>query len=209
MSKPSINIISDIAGNFDTLQALVSKMPEGYLVAVGDLVDRGPRSREVLEYFKKHVEAGTGTALLGNHEFMMLEALKYGRARDWMNNGGEATLNSFKNSSGDDEVEAARLWVPFLEAMPLSFSQSGLYVSHAPYGEYPESDVFNFVWNRYRLLEMIGYFCVFGHNWNGPKYYKNKNKKRYAVCIDSSAAKQITGLHWPSKKLYHQDWIDT
>jgi len=203
----SIIIVSDIAGNFDTLQALLAQTPEGYLVSVGDLIDRGQKSRQVLEFFEQNIKAGTGTALLGNHELMMIDSLKHNWWQNWLRNGGRATLNSF-SEEGNDGCHAARKMVPFLESLPLSFRQEGLYVSHAPYGGYPETERESFVWNRRAPIEIEGTFCVFGHNWNGVKYYKNDAGEDFAVCIDTAGSEILTALHWPTKAIYQQKVID-
>ena len=46
------------------------------IVSVGDLVDRGPHSRGVLEHLRAGVDAGTHAVVAGNHDAMMLEALE-------------------------------------------------------------------------------------------------------------------------------------
>jgi hypothetical protein len=68
--------------------------------------------------------------------------------------------------------------------------------------------------------EEVEYFQVFGHNssniarWysplarqgNEPRY--KPEQKPYAVDIDTSNAKVLTGLHWPSMEIYQQEYID-
>ena len=49
-----MNLIGDIAGNFKTLLALLKKMPDDEPIGLGDLNDRGPRSREVFDFFMKN-----------------------------------------------------------------------------------------------------------------------------------------------------------
>src|SRR3990172_8454089 len=88
------NVISDIAGNFKALQALLAKMPDGKVLSVGDMIDRGPRSREVVDFFM----GGGGEALRGNHEdFCLQYHCPTGRYAhdDWAWNGGTATIDSF------------------------------------------------------------------------------------------------------------------
>ena len=68
-----MNLIGEVQGNYLTLQALLKKMPDEIPVSVGDMIDRGPRSLEVLEFFRHN-----GTALMGNHEHMMLDHLQQG-----------------------------------------------------------------------------------------------------------------------------------
>ena len=45
-----MNLIGDIHGNYRTFRALLKQMPDEEPVSVGDMIDRGPRSREVLEF---------------------------------------------------------------------------------------------------------------------------------------------------------------
>jgi hypothetical protein len=89
----SYNIIGDIAGNYKTLQALLAKMPPGTPVSVGDMIDRGPASKQVLEFFKT-----SGLAVLANHEHMMLHEFLGKKTYEpglWLLNGGHSTMSSF------------------------------------------------------------------------------------------------------------------
>jgi len=61
-------IIGDIHGCFDELQRLLADLavtPADRLISVGDLVDRGPRSAEVWEFFAARPNT---VVLMGNHE---------------------------------------------------------------------------------------------------------------------------------------------
>ncbi len=95
------NIIADVAGEYNTLMALLDKMPKNSLVySLGDMCDRGPESLKVMKFFKKN------QAVLGNHDHMLLSAIKgefnddikyhkyYNNYGVWLNNGGFATLNN-------------------------------------------------------------------------------------------------------------------
>src|ERR1035437_4526340 len=44
-----MNIIADVGGQFKALKKLLSIMPKGLTVLVGDLNDRGPMSKQVIE----------------------------------------------------------------------------------------------------------------------------------------------------------------
>ena len=77
-------IIGDIHGCYDELLELEEKIKVNcektetipHIVSVGDLIDRGPNSNDVIEHFRQGVENGTHTAIMGNHELMMLETLE-------------------------------------------------------------------------------------------------------------------------------------
>ena len=72
-------VIADIHGHFDALQRL--KREFGYnpiehqLIYLGDYIDRGPNSCEVVNEVMREVLEEDAIALLGNHERMMLNAL--------------------------------------------------------------------------------------------------------------------------------------
>ena len=89
----SIYVIGDIHGCFDTFMALIAKLPEDAKIClVGDLIDRGPKSRQVVQY----VIDNKIDCVQGNHEDMMVEQPVY-----WPLNGGMETLESYADSSED------------------------------------------------------------------------------------------------------------
>jgi len=82
------DIIGDIHGCFDELTALLTKLgyavdgvavrpPEGRkAVFLGDLVDRGPRSPDVLRLVMGMVADGTALCVPGNHDMKLLRKLR-------------------------------------------------------------------------------------------------------------------------------------
>ena len=75
----NFDIIGDIHGHAEALRALLKDM--GYrehagawrhadrqAVFVGDLIDRGPGQVETVEIVRRMVDAGSATAVMGNHE---------------------------------------------------------------------------------------------------------------------------------------------
>ncbi len=90
------------------------------LVYLGDYIDRGPSSMEVLDHListdKTNEELGFESVYLkGNHEDYFLRFMASGElGKAWMNNGGAALLNNFglelsANSSPEEFVETASL----------------------------------------------------------------------------------------------------
>ncbi len=67
------------------------------VVYLGDYIDRGPASREVLDLLIEQPLAGFESVhLLGNHEAFMLQFLdEAGDPLNWILNGGDATLSSY------------------------------------------------------------------------------------------------------------------
>ena len=91
--------IGDIHGHYDGLRALwtlIDPAPEDQVYCVGDLIDRGPRSAEVVEFVRHHA---TG-CVRGNHEQLLIDALSRGEGdlggaslEGWLYSGGHATLH--------------------------------------------------------------------------------------------------------------------
>ncbi|MDB5256337.1 MAG: pphA [Chitinophagaceae bacterium] len=93
-------VISDIHGCFLTLEKLLHSIhyqPTDHLLILGDLIDRGPRSKEVLDLFLSiRAKSQRLTILRGNHEVMFLDALRDPNLEPrFIRAGGDATLHSF------------------------------------------------------------------------------------------------------------------
>ena len=91
--------IGDIHGCATALQALLQAIeprPSDTLVLLGDYVDRGLHSAVVLETLSELVSQCNLIPLIGNHEIMMVNALKSKRElSNWIVNGGVATIHSY------------------------------------------------------------------------------------------------------------------
>lgn len=206
-----INIIGDIAGRFDELMLLLNKMPEADLVlSVGDMIDRGPKSRQVLEYF---MDTSNTEAIFGNHEEMMVNYVKYGQGMDWLRNGGFHTLNSFKKNPDDKNVDIPADYIEWLEKRPLYFETDDLVVSHAPIpnnleGRLPQdpySRNYFFIWNRFKPMCRQSKFTIHGHN---GKFEEFKDEQgTYSLCIDNSHNGKLMGIHWPTMETFEQDYL--
>ena len=77
------DIIGDVHGQFDKLEALLKQLgyqqtnhvyrhPGRQAIFVGDIVDRGPKQLECLQLVRAMVEAGAAHMAMGNHEFNAL-----------------------------------------------------------------------------------------------------------------------------------------
>ena len=69
-------VISDIHGQYDAFMRLLKKInfcAEDELYVLGDAIDRGPDGIKILKSIMKMDNA---TMFLGNHELLMMEALR-------------------------------------------------------------------------------------------------------------------------------------
>ena len=55
-------IIGDISGQYEALINLVKQAPNTIPVSVGDLIDRGPDSKKVINFFKDNGKATNRTS---------------------------------------------------------------------------------------------------------------------------------------------------
>ncbi|BDV44142.1 serine/threonine protein phosphatase [Geotalea uraniireducens] len=133
-NTPRRFVIPDIHGCSRTLDRLLGKVlrlqrgDELYLL--GDYIDRGPRSREVLDLLLELVGAGYAVhPLRGNHEEMLLNGCRdRGMFRLWMLNGGDATLQSF---GVEDPCEIPLRYRRFLGELPLYYLLPDYVLVHA------------------------------------------------------------------------------
>jgi serine/threonine protein phosphatase 1 len=94
-------VIGDIHGCYTALTTLAERVPfqpEDLIITLGDYVDRGPDSRQVLQWLIQRHSTGQLIALRGNHECLMLEARHNSVAMNsWLNDyiGGQATVDSY------------------------------------------------------------------------------------------------------------------
>jgi serine/threonine protein phosphatase 1 len=92
--------IGDIHGCYDRLKTLMEKIPidcsRDTLVFIGDYIDRGPHSVEVIDYLiqlKKRVPEVI--FLKGNHEDMLDKFITGADRFTYLLNGGQQTLDSY------------------------------------------------------------------------------------------------------------------
>lgn len=98
--------IGDVHGCNKTLQALLKTLdlrPGDAVVFLGDLLDRGPDSKGVVDTIWRLRDTGIETVCLrGNHEQMLLEAQTGPEALAyWYSAGGQQTLESFGTKTLD------------------------------------------------------------------------------------------------------------
>lgn len=209
----TVNVIGDIAGQYKTFMALIAKMPKGRIVSVGDVVDRGPDSKESVEWFMNNKDH---CMLRGNHEDFLIQCTRDNGVyeySDWYDQGGLETLESFGGSI-PPEVLAFLTTRKYFQKIKIK--DKWYFASHA-FAKKPddldlstERKKMEFIWNRGKPVESEKYALqICGHNSHfGLRWFSDDNNQQYAVCIDSSASKVLTGISLPSRMIYQQEYLD-
>lgn len=177
-----VAVIGDIHGCYHTLVELYNGIREKYnripIYTVGDLVDRGNHSYEVIKFVLDEKILFTP----GNHDYMFYHFFKDPTsvfARSWIYNGNEMTLESY-----EAHEEALFNHIDAIKSAPLFYNLDDCFISHAgisqDFGTILTSDfkenlsvlneiIFNnyrndngVLWTRNQLLD-IGKMQVVGH----------------------------------------------
>lgn len=147
--------IGDVHGRDDLLASLLAKIDQDsaargasrrVLVFLGDLIDRGPASAEVVERLRTYRSPRTRLVFLaGNHEEVLLRILDGDEAlvADWLRFGGAECLQSYgvdpkqlQRMDPAQSVETVRAAIPeshaaFLRGFDDSFRAGGYLFVHA------------------------------------------------------------------------------
>jgi serine/threonine protein phosphatase 1 len=121
--------IADLHGRFDLLIPALDQIAKHAnrhkfkIVAIGDYIDRGPESRQIIEHLMALQKAMAPIVCLqGNHESMMVETIRTPLHPEWwIGNGGGQTLISYGHPrSGDYQPDVVpEEHLVWLENLPL------------------------------------------------------------------------------------------
>ena len=181
----------------ETLQVKAGLDPAAdTVVFLGDYVDGGPETRQVVDQLMAWNQAYPHWQFLkGNHEDLMLDALvfnfrTYGDYYIWWSQGGRATAHSYLPDDASDYERAImqpREYIPpdhleWLASRPLTYFQDGYAFVHAGFapriGLAGQTDE-DMLWIREAFVfsdwDFDGYRVVFGHTpFEEPLVMPNK-----------------------------------
>lgn len=206
--------IGDIHGCFDQLQALMKILDidrkKDTLLFIGDYIDRGSSSREVVDYvIRLREEFKNVICLLGNHEQMLLRYLDGIDEEMYLYNGGTATLfaygisRSSKTVARKEKIPAEHLLffqslLPYYETKDYIFVHAGL----ASGLSLDEQAIHDLLWLRQEFVYSdydFGKMVIFGHS---PLIYPLIMPNKIGIDTGVVFGGKLTCVELPAVKIY-------
>ena len=166
-----IAVIGDLHGCIATLKSIYPKLKErtDEIYSVGDLVDRGPGPKAVVQFcIDNKIKC-----VRGNHEDIILKVIgeepdrphisRMERLENHFLNGGDITMKSY---TGNSEIDVDRYrealqetgHLDFIKSFPFKREFEGVIITHAGIADATD-DV---IWHR-KVVKKLPKFQVFGH----------------------------------------------
>ena len=216
-------VIPDIHGCARTfirlIQDVIRLRPADRLYILGDMIDRGPRSKEVIDAILRLQSTGFAVQpVRGNHEEMLLNACNdLNDFRLWMLNGGHATLASFNVEA---PAELPRHYREFFQGLPYYIELNDFILLHGNLNfriQDPLSDTEAMIWLRSTEVqkERIGGRRVIGGHTPLPREEIEKSLAADKIMLDNGCVYKgvhglgnLAALELNSMTLYFQENID-
>lgn len=206
--------IGDIHGCFSMLEKLIDEIPlnpeADRLVFIGDYIDRGPHSMEVVDYIIALQDEYRVTCLLGNHEEMLMDYLERPneetRSLFFLNGGGETAGSYNRRGKGDGKlIDVPEEHQSFFKSLPLWHETEDYLFVHAgvrpkiPLEKQSRADL---LWIRTEFIYAshgLGKTVIFGHTPFGAPFMADDK-----IGIDTGAVYggNLTCIELPSRNVY-------
>ncbi len=181
--------ISDIHGEYEKLCAVINNISpqrDDTIVFMGDYIDRGAKSKEVVDKLIELGDVCNCVYLIGSHEYAMLHAKssEYYNYLFW-NYGGDATAKSYGNFDNIMKIHG-----DFFNNLKFYYIQDNYLFIHAgirigvPLEEQSEEDMVYIRTEFYKNKHHLPYKIIFGHTeFDTPQVQDDK------ICIDTGCGK--------------------
>ncbi len=208
----SVFVISDIHGCATELKLLLNKLPldkKSLIVFLGDYIDRGPNSKEVVDTILDLQKMYNVVPLMGNHEKMLLDFLAdptSAEAGVFIYNGGGATLASYRQDDTDKYVIPKEHLI-FYSSLRKFYKTENYFFVHAGVPDrsidtISDDDVDVLLWIRedffdsdYKWEKMI----VHGHTPSNEVEISEKRMNIDTGCVFNN---KLTAISLPERKVY-------
>jgi serine/threonine protein phosphatase 1 len=184
-------VIGDVHGHYEGLMTLfeaIAPSSDDQVYFLGDLIDRGPQSAQVVDFVKDNGYH----CLLGNHEQMLLSILTNPSTsasilQTWLYSGGQATVASYQKALIPQEH------IEWFKNLPVYLDLGDIWLVHAgvdPYLPLEEQTADQFCWVRDRF-----------HTTEKP-YFPDK-----LIIVGHTITFTLPGVV-PGKLAQGQGWLD-
>ena len=236
MQNNNMYIIGDVHGCIKTLKALIEQLPNKYnenICFVGDLIDRGKNSRDVVDL----VINNNYDCILGNHELAFIDSVPeiienkiLEETNFWLNRcGGYSTMLSYKNSDDSLDKDTLLKHLDYFKSLPhfkeykhLNINNRYLLVTHSHvynkwiYKDYPkDSNEYNsflnsILYSRYKNFDNNDIFNVYGHTAFDKPVINEFKAGIDLGCVykKETLDGKLCALEFPSLKTFVQENIE-
>ena len=206
-----IFVVGDIHGCLEKLVTLMDKIPIDYnqdqLIFIGDYIDRGPSSFEVVRYLIELKNLKPDTVFIkGNHEDMLQNYLDGSDRFTYQLNGGQKTLDEYlSRSDSKDAFPIPADHLEFFNSLRLYYQTDDFIFVHAGLREkvpLESQDKMDLLWIRDEFIHSkfdFGKRVIFGHTpFKEPLQQVNK------IGIDTGAVygNQLTCVQLPEIEFF-------
>jgi len=212
-------IIGDIHGHFSKLAELIQKISrdlvdEDTLIFLGDYIDRGEYSYEVIEFLLTLKKRHRVIFLKGNHEAMFLDYLS-GKTDGsmYLLNGGKNTVKSYRKHCGSLTVPPHHM--EFFKNLKYYYEGEDFIAVHA--GLHPlrksikEQREYDMMWIRdifYHADNEWEKTVIFGHTpasllKKAPGVYIDDYRNIIAMDNGIIFGNPLACIRWPDRKIYY------
>lgn len=203
--------IADIHGCYYTFKQLLEEVlqisPDDHIYLLGDMVDRGPHTQQVLDYIMLLQQQGYHIMpVQGNHEYFVCTAHQMEQSgltkhwwnksakqfvHTWLHTGGTHTLKSFGVSNALDIPEH---YIHWLQALPTHYITPTAILTHAGLNcssphPYEDTDTLLFgTHSNYNAQYLQQKYVIHGHNavsLDGIYAMLRNIDKNMYLCIDN------------------------
>lgn len=204
--------IGDIHGCAEELRMLLRKLPltsDSWIVFLGDYIDRGPNSKDVVDAIIEISQLYRTVALKGNHETMLIDFLDRPDSEEgglFIINGGGTTLASYGSADGSYGIPPKHL--EFFRGLQLYFETPKYFFVHAGLPDVPIRELdpkehgFDMLWIRQPFLESQydwGKIIVHGHT---PKWEVEQTTNRINLDTACIFDGRLTAMEMNTREIF-------
>ena len=138
------DILGDIHGRASQLKHLLEKLgysqvkgtfkhPERQAIFLGDFINKGTESKEVLQIVRAMVQNGNAQAVIGNHELNLIGIFHQHKEGDFIRQRTDSNLQQHQltfDSFGGNTPELKE-YIQWLKGLPIFMEANGFRVAHA------------------------------------------------------------------------------